>query len=78
MRRISPFIAAALLMAVCLVGFASIGRTAQQGQQAVRWEYKVVEGEINFNALGSEGWELVTVYPGFKAGIYAYFKRPRR
>jgi len=56
---------------------------AQSGGVSVtRWEYKVVgydgsgfldEREKEFNQIGSEGWELVTVY-----GTAHYFKRPLR
>jgi hypothetical protein len=78
MRRALPAIIVALLMTVCLVSFTPPGWSAQAGGRAVRWEYKVVESPISFNELGDDGWELVAVYPGFKTGVYAYFKRPKR
>ena len=78
MRRSIPVIAVAILMGVCLTAFTSIGGSAGAGAPQVRWEYRVVEGSINFNELGGNGWELVAVHTGFKSGIHAYFKRPRR
>jgi hypothetical protein len=40
-----------------------------------RWEYKIVyftEEEARLNALGNDGWELVSVYKGAM-----YLKRPK-
>jgi hypothetical protein len=77
MRRSVSLIVVAILMAGLLIAGSSIGR-AGAGGAPTRWEYRVVEGTVNYNDLGADGWELVAVYPGFKTGVYAYFKRPRR
>ena len=52
------------------------------GGQATAWK-----GDINLEAMGQDGWELVAVVPvssfhdqndnGFTTDLYYYFKRPK-
>ena len=48
-----------------------------------RWEYRVVrlvrpDDDAELNALGRDGWELVSVAPSGENGFVAYLKRERR
>lgn len=40
-----------------------------------KWEYYRTEDDTSLNALGEDGWELVSVIPSEKAVTF-YFKRP--
>lgn len=52
---------------------------------AQKWEYMVIElvggtmgTEVDFNKLGEEGWELVTMeHRPHNSNTFAYFKRPK-
>lgn len=77
MRRFTAVSAAAILVAVGLVVFSSIGGIAAEGRTLrVRWEYKVVPASDNLNELGIEGWELVATSTSATSSVHAYFKRP--
>ena len=43
------------------------------------WEYKIVEGldEAELNALGTQGWELLTLTVDSLFNYKFFFKRPR-
>jgi hypothetical protein len=76
-----PFLAVAA--AIVLGWFVAMQSTSSGQNPArvvpVRWQYKVaisgVFDENTANNLGSEGWELVTIYEQDKGQLRAIFKR---
>ena len=82
---------AGVAVVVCYAIYALAQDKGTPFGQTQRWEYKIdkleTDGNGNFDALGKEGWELVTVAPAVYAPTqpphpysdsHAYFKRPAR
>jgi hypothetical protein len=59
------YLLSAVVLLLCLVGWTSYGQKQKSGRDA--WEYTVVRAndssgaEATLNALGAQGWELVSV-----------------
>ena len=76
-----PFLAVA---AAIVLGWFVAMQSTSSGQNPARivparWQYKVAIGgtfdETTANNMGSEGWELVTIYEQDKGQLRAIFKR---
>jgi hypothetical protein len=71
MKRTLHLIIATVLVALLLTGF-----TYQS--QRPQWEYKVSFSPKDFDGLGTQGWEMVSVAVEPQSGIKTYyFKRQR-
>lgn len=67
--------------------FLLLTATVAHGAAKTAWEYKVVfinlgemrtaDIQTKINALGAEGWELVTATEGDTKIVNLYFKRPK-
>ncbi len=72
----------ALVVLVGLSAERSIGQAVVPPLGPTRWEYKVdVNGtqEHQLNALGDQGWELVTISENApNTGYIVVYKRPKR
>jgi hypothetical protein len=72
-----------LLMGLMLIAFCVAGWTARARQQSAprqQWEYtfEVKGNPKKWNALGEQGWELVTCTESSGIGVSTcYFKRPK-
>jgi hypothetical protein len=64
------FLAVALVVALCVVGFTQSQPKPQQ------WEYKYTANFKDLDKLGADGWELVAVEGNGAASTY-YLKRPK-
>ena len=64
---------------LCAIGFGISGHT--KAVEVERWEFHTQQGSAaqlpGFNALGANGWELVTVECQDKALCTYYFKRKK-
>ncbi len=80
MRNGSTAAIAFMALAVLIVMGYNHDTSAQQLSAAKlqHWKYKAVDGLVDvdqFNDLGGEGWELVTVHP-LGGSLQAVFKKP--
>jgi hypothetical protein len=71
---------------VLLVGWVIVSESPSVGQppqSGTQWEYRVADCHFSavhdFNAIGRDGWELVTISENHtKSGFVAVYKRPAR
>jgi hypothetical protein len=70
------FLIIALISLLCLAGWT--GHAAKPSPQPTVWQYKVLANswdEKDFNNLGAEGWELVSIDGSRGDYVRAFFKR---
>jgi hypothetical protein len=78
-KQSSALIIFAALIVLIALGYGRSSAEQSTPVKAQHWEYKQIEGGVEmeqFNNLGKEGWELVSVYSLNELAHGSVFKRP--
>jgi hypothetical protein len=88
MHKSAALVAAAVVIALVLIGLLANRESVAQGPAFLRpvpkWEYKTIRlslaaeeaGQGELNTLGEEGWELAAAVQPERGGQYLILKRP--